>query len=221
MLCLFERTYAHALVRSSARSVGYDAVQIGSVTVAEREYAGIVAVDLGVLVVILAVDFRETVRDVQAATRSVAAAPGEAGYREPVRMVAGSVTPPRIDLRNRDLIRSHIHAIWMQTAKPDLGKTLRTVLDLAPDDGRLPLPVTDAIKEELRNPYRREHTRDRAAPVIAEIRSELARTTWFHDEWVDDVLGQVELSFDAACERWRNARGPNSETARNRGRVAS
>ena len=125
-------------------------------------------------------------------------------YREPVRMVAGSVTPPRIDLRNRDLIRSHIHAIWMQTAKPDLGKTLRTVLDLTPDDGRLPLPVTDAIKEELRNPYRRADTRDRAAPVITEIRSELAQTTWFDDEWVDGVLGQVELSFDAACERWRN-----------------
>ena len=119
-------------------------------------------------------------------------------------MVAGSVTPPRIDLRNRDLIRSHIHAIWMQTAKPDLGKTLRTVLDLTPDDGRLPLPVTDAIKEELRNPYRRAGTRDRAAPVITEIRSELAHTTWFDDEWVDGVLGQVELSFDAACERWRN-----------------
>ena len=125
-------------------------------------------------------------------------------YREPVRMVAGTVTPPRIDLRNRDLIRSHIHAIWMQTAKPDLGKTLRTVLDLTPDDGRLPLPVTDAIKEELRNPYRREDTRDRAAPVITKIRSELAQTTWFDDEWVDGVLGQVELSFDAACERWRN-----------------
>ena len=39
-------------------------------------------------------------------------------------MVAGAVAPPRIDLRNRDLIRSHVHAIWMEVAKPDLGKTL-------------------------------------------------------------------------------------------------
>ena len=125
-------------------------------------------------------------------------------YREPARMVAGTVTPPRVDLRNRDLIRAHIHAIWMETAKPDLGKTLTTVLDLNPDDGRLPLPVTPAVREELRDPYRREEARHRAAPLLAEIRSELARTTWFHDEWVDDVLAQIELNFDKACERWRN-----------------
>ena len=42
-------------------------------------------------------------------------------YREPARMVAGTVAPPRIDLRNRDLIRSHVHAIWMEGARPDLG----------------------------------------------------------------------------------------------------
>ena len=125
-------------------------------------------------------------------------------YREPGRMVAGTVTPPRIDLRNRDLIRSHIHAIWMEAAKPDLGKTLTAVLDLTPDAGRLPLPVIDAIREELRSPYRREAARARTASVVAELRDQLARTPWFHDEWVDEVLAQVELSFDAACARWRN-----------------
>ena len=57
-------------------------------------------------------------------------------YREPTRMVAGAVAPPRIDLRNRDLIRSHVHAIWMEAAKPDLGRTLTTVLDLDRCAGR-------------------------------------------------------------------------------------
>ena len=75
-------------------------------------------------------------------------------------------------------------------------KTLTTVLDLNSDDGRLPLPVTPAVREELRDPYRREEARQRAAPLLAEIHSELARTTWFHDEWVDDVLAQIELNFD-------------------------
>ena len=51
-------------------------------------------------------------------------------YREPTRMVAGAVEPPRIDLRNRDLVRSHVHAMWMEAAKPDLGRTLTSVLDL-------------------------------------------------------------------------------------------
>ena len=28
-------------------------------------------------------------------------------------MVAGSVAPPRLDLANEDLVRSHVHAIWL------------------------------------------------------------------------------------------------------------
>ena len=125
-------------------------------------------------------------------------------YREPTRMVAGAVAPPRIDLRNRDLIRSHVHAIWMEAARPDLGRTLTTVLDLEPGpDGTLPLPVKTWLKGELRNPVHRGTARARAEAVIAEIRSELAGTAWFSGQWVDDVLARVELSFDAALERWR------------------
>ena len=70
-------------------------------------------------------------------------------------MVAGSVAPPRIDLRNSDLVRSHIHALWMEVAKPDLGKTLTSVLDIQHEDGRIELPVKDSIKRELENPAHR------------------------------------------------------------------
>ena len=125
-------------------------------------------------------------------------------YREPVRMVAGTVTPPRIDLRNRDLIRSHVHAMWMESAKPDLGKTLKDVLELDSEDGALTLPVRRALDDVLRSPRWRDAARLRAAPVIADIRAELAETAWFHEGWVDEVLGQIAINFDQACIRWRN-----------------
>ncbi len=125
-------------------------------------------------------------------------------YREPARMVAGTVAPPRIDLRNRDLIRSHVHAIWMEGARPDLGRTLTTVLDLDGGNGRLPLSVKEALKDELRSPAHRDAARAKAEAVIAEIRPELEGTAWFHDRWVDEVLGRIERSFDTACDRWRS-----------------
>ena len=127
-------------------------------------------------------------------------------YREPARMVAGTVAPPRIDLRNRDLVRSHVHAMWMEAARPDLGRTLTTVLDLDldPATGTLPLPVKRALAEELRSPVHRGRARARAEAVIAEIRPELEHTAWFHAGWVDGVLDRIERSFDAACERWRS-----------------
>ena len=127
-------------------------------------------------------------------------------YREPARMVAGTVAPPRIDLRNRDLVRSHVHAIWMEGARPDLGRTLTAVLDLddaGTGNGRRPLPVKGAVRDELRSPVHRGAARARADAVIAEIRPELEGTAWFHDRWVDEVLDRIERSFDSACDRWR------------------
>ena len=125
-------------------------------------------------------------------------------YREPSKMVAGSVAPPRIDLRNRDLIRSHINAIWMEVAKPDLGKTLTAVLDLTPADGNLPLPVKDMLTRELRYPAHRAAALAKANQLIAGIRSELEAAAWFHEEWAEEVLNQIERASDSSCERWRS-----------------
>jgi ATP-dependent helicase YprA (DUF1998 family)/very-short-patch-repair endonuclease len=125
-------------------------------------------------------------------------------YREPSKMVAGSVAPPRIDLRNCDLIRSHIHAIWMEVAKPDLGKTFAMVLDLTPADSKFPLPVKDALIRELRSPAHRAAALAKANQLVAGIHGELESTAWFHEDWVAEALDQVERSFDSACERWRS-----------------
>ena len=125
-------------------------------------------------------------------------------YRAPSRMVSGSVAPPRIDLRNQDLIRSHIHAVWMEAATPDLGKTLTTVLDLTPSDGRLPLPVKETLVAELRNPVKRAAALTKANALVASLQAELSTAAWFHDRWIGEVLDQIARSFDSACDRWRS-----------------
>lgn len=125
-------------------------------------------------------------------------------YRAPSRMVSGSVAPPRIDLRNRDLIRSHIHAIWMEAAKPDLGKTLSSVLELAPQDGKLPLAVNERLTRELRNPEARAAALVKANALVASLQTELSTSAWFHDRWVSEVLDQIGRSFESACDRWRS-----------------
>ena len=40
-------------------------------------------------------------------------------FRAPERMVAGVVTAPRLDLANEDLLRSHVHAIWLSASGLD------------------------------------------------------------------------------------------------------
>ncbi|MDX9980541.1 MAG: DEAD/DEAH box helicase, partial [Lentisphaeria bacterium] len=71
-------------------------------------------------------------------------------FKQPTQMVAGVVAPPRIDLRNRDLVRSHVHAVWLKVAKPDLGKTLMSVIDIQREEGRVHLPIRNPLQAELR-----------------------------------------------------------------------
>jgi very-short-patch-repair endonuclease len=125
-------------------------------------------------------------------------------FREPSRMVSGAVTPPRLDIRNRDLLRSHIHAIWMEVAKPDLGKTLTTVLDLSPTDGKFLLPVKETLTRELKNPVFRAAALAKATQLVTGLRNELKDATWFHENWTKEVLDQVERAFDTSCDRWRS-----------------
>lgn len=51
-------------------------------------------------------------------------------FRRPDRMVAGAVTPPRLDLANEDLIRAHVQALWLAETGMSLGQSLRDLLDL-------------------------------------------------------------------------------------------
>jgi superfamily II DNA/RNA helicase len=56
-------------------------------------------------------------------------------FRRPDRMVAGSVTPPRLDLANEDLVRAHLHAIWLSISGLSLGSSLVDILNL---EGEMP-----------------------------------------------------------------------------------
>jgi len=125
-------------------------------------------------------------------------------FRQPNQMVAGSVAPPRIDIRNSDLVRSHVHAVWMEVVKPDLGKTLTSVIELSPSDGKFPLPIKDTLARDLKNPVHRAAALGKTNQLIGSIREELSTAAWFHDNWTKEVLDQIERTFDTSCERWRS-----------------
>jgi hypothetical protein len=92
----------------------------------------------------------------------------------------------------------------MEVAKPDLGRTLTTVVETAPDDGKLPLPIREGIAHELKSPAHRAAALAKANQLIAGIQSELSTSTWFHEHWTKDILDQIERAFDASCDRWRS-----------------
>ena len=83
----------------------------------------------------------------------------------------------------------------MESATPDLGKTLTAVLDLTPVDGTLPLPVREGLTRELRSPAHRATAATKATALVAELKNELAKAAWFHGKWVSEIsrTGRAQL----------------------------
>lgn len=122
-------------------------------------------------------------------------------FRRPELMVAGAVTPPRLDLANEDLVKSHIHAVWLAQSGIDLGKSLKEILDV---EGENPtLAIHSSIKFQMRSPGVRSQAFAHAQRIIQTVLEELKQSDWYYDDWLADVLNNIEESFDKACERWR------------------
>ncbi|RJQ26589.1 DEAD/DEAH box helicase [Candidatus Parcubacteria bacterium] len=122
-------------------------------------------------------------------------------FKRPEAMVAGAVTSPRIDLANEDLIRSHIHAIWLAETGISLRKTPADILDL---NGEVPsLAVVESVWNSVVSELPKNRAMTRATNILASIDNELRWSDWYSDGWLKEVFCQVSSSFDLACERWR------------------
>ena len=122
-------------------------------------------------------------------------------FRHPEQMVSGRVEPPRLDLTADDLIRDHVHAIWLGRAHVPLK--VRSAADLIDtQDPDLPLKpeVRDAIRlseEELRR-VRRE------CLEVLRTCDGLDEAGWYSEEWVERALREAAQRFDEAWNRWRD-----------------
>jgi ATP-dependent helicase YprA (DUF1998 family)/very-short-patch-repair endonuclease len=122
-------------------------------------------------------------------------------FKRPALMVAGAVTPPRLDMANEDLIRAHVHAIWLAETGLPLGSSLRDILDV---EGETPsLAIQGHVSDAVSAAGPRRRAQQRAARVLDSVLDELKTSDWYSDGWLDEVFAQVGLWFDRACDRWR------------------
>lgn len=127
-------------------------------------------------------------------------------FRRSREMVAGSVIAPRLDLTNEDLIRSHVHAIWLAETNQSMRSS---ITDLLEADGDTPsLRVHPDLWHAMTDPEVARRAQVRAERVIT-----LLRKTWAHDDgdpawwsetWVHDQIKTAPKAFDDAFERWRS-----------------
>lgn len=115
-------------------------------------------------------------------------------------MVHGIVKAPTLDLRNRDLIDSHMHAIWLACVRHRIETSIAPLLDL--DSAEKPL--RDELLAAISHPDVSARALIAASEVVAPLFSELKDLPWFDGSYVEDVIARSAESFNAAFTRWRD-----------------
>jgi ATP-dependent helicase YprA (DUF1998 family) len=123
-------------------------------------------------------------------------------FKRPELMVSGAVSPPRLDLANEDLIRAHVHAIWLAETGLDLGTSLRDLLEFAGEPPSLEL--LDRVRDSLTDDGARRRAKSRAEAVLLTVVGSLEGAGWHTERWLDEVFDQLVIRFEDACRRWRS-----------------
>lgn len=127
-------------------------------------------------------------------------------FKHSTQMVAGTVTAPRIDLINQELLLSHLRAsILTKRSLSSLNNSLGELVDKTNLD-KLPLKqeiidtlkISEAEKLIILTNYKK---------VIEDsyFKNELSKRkpSWFTDNWIKQNIDDFENAFDRSLDRWR------------------
>ena len=124
-------------------------------------------------------------------------------FSDPTRMVSGAVNPPTIDLANEDLIRSHLHAVWLAETGVKLGSSVRDVLNR---EKPAELPLHEHLAEPIGRANALGAAQRRAQRILAMLADDLSGVSapWYTETWLGSAMNSTVRRFDEAFRRWRS-----------------
>jgi very-short-patch-repair endonuclease len=124
-------------------------------------------------------------------------------FRDPVRMVHGQVNAPTLDLANLELIKSHLHAIWLAATGKRLGNSVRDLLDMNQPEV---LPIAEDLARDLDQAEAKRRAHERGLRVLSMLTDELTarNAPWYSEQWAEAVFQRAYQEFDRALQRWRD-----------------
>jgi len=118
-------------------------------------------------------------------------------------MVAGVVRPPALDITNEELVRSHLHAVWLAEAKLALSSDIPEILDLTQAKYPLKQEVLDVISRPSLVTMARTPMKSVLEQILASMDGK--KPVWMGDadDFILDVAMRAPQEFDRAFDRWR------------------
>ena len=125
-------------------------------------------------------------------------------FREPKAMVHGEVRPPLLDLANRDLVESHLSAVWLACTEQPLASSIADLLVLN-DPAR---PLRNEVKEPMSHPRVATQATTRILGILKLLQDELTQqeAPWYPgpDAFANTVVQSCLSRFEQAFRRWRD-----------------
>ena len=125
-------------------------------------------------------------------------------FHDPKAMVHGEVRAPVLELANRDLVDSHLQAVWLSCVDQPLDPCIAELLVL--NDPARPLdPDLKAALEESRAAVRAGKRIRRVLDLVeAELTPEIAPWYTGRDAYSGTIVASATERFDEAFHRWRD-----------------
>jgi len=124
-------------------------------------------------------------------------------FRDPKAMVHGEVRPPLLDLANRDLVESHLSAVWLACTELPLAPSIADLLVLA-DPAR---PLKPDLREPMVLPKVADEARRRIKRVLHLLDGELSQqqAPWFPgpEIFAEEIVQSAAKRFHDTFDRWR------------------
>jgi superfamily II DNA/RNA helicase len=125
-------------------------------------------------------------------------------FRDPRAMVHGEVKAPLLDLANRDLVDSHLHAVWLSCVEAPLDPNIAELLVLTERER----PLRDDLLSAMREDRVRVRAIARIERVLDLIADELSpeNAPWYtgRGPYAASIAAEALARFDKAFRRWRD-----------------
>lgn len=121
-------------------------------------------------------------------------------FANPVKMVAGVVQAPRIDLTNEELIRSHINATVLSFLNAEEFKpSLIDLIDISGDSYKLKSNLKSKYQDVIDSCF--SDIKNLVLNVVAHI--DFNGIRWFNETWLETQIRTVPDKLEHALLRWR------------------
>lgn len=122
-------------------------------------------------------------------------------FANPVKMVAGIVQSPRIDLTNEELIRSHINATVLSFLNAEEFKpSLTDLIDISGGSYNLKNDVKAKYQDVIDSSF--DEIKETVSQVVNGI-IELRETRWYTEIWIENEIKHVPAKLEKSLLRWK------------------